>query len=438
MKLNQRHFYCEYLISIVQISQSLCFFSTKFSNLVLFNIQIQIFLLGAWFGIFIFKRFQEGNRLISFIYLFAEMFIILSLLIPNIAFEWNSCIFSIMYVLSQYFFPSYHFPIPTGPFYVGYKILNIASATNVSVFYPTKEKTVDSPWLDASDFFEKMHEICKLLEKPAISLNILKWSNSFLLNIKLGVQTHAKLHIEGKNKKYETIVFIHDLISHRNAYAIFFRELASMGYIIFTIGISEEIYMENEARYKRQKQLETRFHKVENLLDLISNPWNFQKIFPEIKEEYSLDFDIDHLHIMGHSFGAATALYTACNDERITGKCIMLDPWFYPVPNDLEFTELANPFLCIKSENFNDFMPKWRNDSIMYDIFLNNKEIIKDCSVCVIKNTGHHTATDFSVLTPRENVLMGLIRDINSLDEHYLSHRNLIVEYLQYTNQKQE
>ena len=436
MNLIQRHFYCEYLIAFIQISQCLCLFSSEFSNLALFNIPIQIFLFGAWLGIFICKKFQEGNRVISFFYLFAEMFIILSFFIPNIAFEWNSFIFSLIYLLSQFFFPSYHFPAPSGSFKIGYKILNIASSSNVSVFYPTLEQTVDSPWLDISDFFEKIHDSCKLVEKPALSLNILKWSNSFLLNIKLGVQTQAKLCIDDINKKYKTIIFIHGLSSHRNAYAIFFRELASMGYIVFTIGISEETYLQNETREKRQKQLEYRFHKVENLIDLIANPWNFKKIFPEIEEEDGVDFDIDNLHIMGHSFGAVTALYTACNDERITGKCVMLDPWFYPLPNDLEFTELANPFLCIKSENFNDLMPKWRNDSIMHDIFLKNKEVVKNCTICVVKNSAHNSATDFSILLPRENSLMGLAKDINTLREQFLSHRNLIVEYLQHNHGK--
>ena len=431
MKLNQRHFYCEYIISIVQISQALCFFITKLSNITLFNLPIQIYLFNVWFGIFILKLYKEGNRVISIIYLFAEMFAVLNFLIPNISFAWSSLIFSIIYLLSQFIFPSYHFPTATGPYKIGYRIFKIASSTSVSVFYPTQEKTVDSLWLDDPNFFEKMHDSCKLIGSPAFSPHVIKWLNSFLLHIKLGVQTQAKLYIDAKNKKSKTIIFVHGLSSHRNAHAMFFRELASIGYIVFTIGISEDNYLENETRDKRQKQLEYRYAKVENLLDLITNPWNFDKIFPETQVKDGIDFDIDNLHIIGHSFGGITALYTACNDQRITGKCIMLDPWFYPVPNDLEFTEMSNPFLCINSETFNDFMPQWRNDSIRHDIFSNNKEIVKNCSIYIAKESGHNSSTDFSILLPRESVLIGCIKDVNDLSEQYLFHRNSIVEFLQ-------
>ena len=37
----------------------------------------------------------------------------------------------------------------------------------------------------------------------------------------------------------------------------------------------------------------------------------------------------DRVHIMGHSFGGSTALYTAINDRRITGSVISLDPCFF-------------------------------------------------------------------------------------------------------------
>jgi dipeptidyl aminopeptidase/acylaminoacyl peptidase len=37
----------------------------------------------------------------------------------------------------------------------------------------------------------------------------------------------------------------------------------------------------------------------------------------------------DKIHIMGHSFGGTTALYSAINDKRITGSVISFDPCFY-------------------------------------------------------------------------------------------------------------
>lgn len=49
----------------------------------------------------------------------------------------------------------------------------------------------------------------------------------------------------------------------------------------------------------------------------------------------------NRIHIVGHSFGASTALYCAMNDTRITGNVIAFDPCFYIF--DDKFTLFNHP-----------------------------------------------------------------------------------------------
>jgi len=144
--------------------------------------------------------------------------------------------------------------------------------------------------------------------------------------------------------------------------------------------------------------------------------------------------DLGNLHIMGHSYGGSTAIYTGCHDSRITGHVILLDPWFYPLPDNLDLTKLKKPFLCVKSENFNKIQPHWNNDKLMEAIWNGptHKDTIQKSFVCVVKNAGHNSGTDVSFLTPIENWIPGMITTIykDQIFELYDVMRLLITEFL--------
>lgn len=50
--------------------------------------------------------------------------------------------------------------------------------------------------------------------------------------------------------------------------------------------------------------------------------------------------DSSKVHIMGHSFGATTALYSAFNDPRITGVVICLDPCLFLLDDSFTLNNL--------------------------------------------------------------------------------------------------
>jgi len=135
---------------------------------------------------------------------------------------------------------------------------------------------------------------------------------------------------------------------------------------------------------------------------------------------------------MGHSFGAATALYSGCNDKRITGHVILLDPWFFPLPDDLNLNNLQKPFLCIKAESFDTTFPHWRNDELMKAIYSGPRhtEILEKSFVCVLKNAGHLSGTDLPFITPMENKIAGMITNTNNVFELYDVTRLLITSFL--------
>lgn len=85
-------------------------------------------------------------------------------------------------------------------------------------------------------------------------------------------------------------------------------------------------------------------------------------------------------------------MYTAMNDQRITGAVIGLDPCIYVF--DKEETDLCafpRPLLCINSENFYRRLYPWfENDERIEDMFSKIDERFKDISVnCAIKRSAH-------------------------------------------------
>lgn len=66
----------------------------------------------------------------------------------------------------------------------------------------------------------------------------------------------------------------------------------------------------------------------------------------------SQEYDLSWLIIMGHSMGGVTALQTA----RVLGKdvkyCVALDPWLFPIHDELRDFKIEIPFCCISTEKF--------------------------------------------------------------------------------------
>lgn len=73
----------------------------------------------------------------------------------------------------------------------------------------------------------------------------------------------------------------------------------------------------------RKEQLKDRYNSASKALDYILDDFKLSELVG------NSSIDKNKVHMMGHSFGGSTTLYTALNDERITGCALCYDPCFY-------------------------------------------------------------------------------------------------------------
>ena len=74
-----------------------------------------------------------------------------------------------------------------------------------------------------------------------------------------------------------------------------------------------------------------------------------------------VSLDLSRLVLMGHSFGGATALKTATEDNRVA--CVaVLDPWIFPLYKEIEnetFPRVKVPTIIVNSGHFHDIVKNW-------------------------------------------------------------------------------
>ncbi|MBZ3872773.1 Platelet-activating factor acetylhydrolase [Sciurus carolinensis] len=114
-----------------------------------------------------------------------------------------------------------------------------------------------------------------------------------------------------------------------------------------------------------------------------------------VKDVLNLGFDVQQLKgsidrnkiaVIGHSFGGATVFQALSEDQRF--RCgIALDPWMYPVSDDV-YSKIPQPLFFINSERFQS-----PNDIIkMTKFYLPDKER----KMITIKGSVHHNFADFT------------------------------------------
>ena len=428
MTLRKRHYICEYLLSLVLLTQCACFHLTL-SLQILSESMLAIIFCIAFIALILRKHSSEGQRFNTIIAIITEIQIILNIFLHSSIIGITSIIFTILYIGSIIFFVSYHFPDPTGPYKVGFKTFQIKNLSRISVFYPTLEETYDSPWQDTANYWEKLYEFSLL--KGSIMKKIFGLTSTFISKLKLGVHTDAEI-IVNKNIQYPITLFIHGLGAHINAYSILLKELASKGHVIFSIGVEDQIFLNPESREIRRLGLLKRCKIVKSFIDILHSEQNlFENMFPEIRTS-NASLKLDNLNIMGHSFGGATALYTACHDQRITGHTVLLDPWVYPLPDDLNLIKMKKPFMCIMAENFDIKFPIFKNDKIWKNLLSisTSENIVKQSFKCIIKKSGHNNSSDMAFMMPGELIITGFLQSTKDCYEQMDIIRNLVYKFI--------
>jgi len=116
---------------------------------------------------------------------------------------------------------------------------------------------------------------------------------------------------------------------------------------------------------RRNEQIKIKSEECSKSLDFLMNlqrgnvPYNVLQDVPWHKNmdvQFGLDsfvgnLDVDSMCMMGHSFGAATALYTLSKRPELKVG-ILLDPWMFPVKNEKLEEKVTQPLLFINTQTF--------------------------------------------------------------------------------------
>ncbi|EAR87054.1 plasma platelet-activating factor acetylhydrolase (macronuclear) [Tetrahymena thermophila SB210] len=237
-----------------------------------------------------------------------------------------------------------------------------------------------------------------------------------------------------KMKKFPVVIISHGLAAHCNAYTLFAKELASKGYIVFSMEHIEEIknpYVDRQQNWEfRNCQLKDRLETSQKMLDIIYDKEFMKRIFNCSNDEDEIPIDYEKISILGHSFGGSTALYTAMNDQRITGVCIGLDPCVYVYQKEeIDLCEFPRPLLCINSEDFYKRLYPWfQNDESLELIFKNMKRYSDQSINCYIKGLAHANQSDLALVMAGEFDLYGITTRGECAKKH-MFHNLMLFEY---------
>jgi len=253
-------------------------------------------------------------------------------------------------------------PKPTGEYSVGTQIFEWTDQSRdewftkiqgdkrrmvVQAWYPTQaSNAAPQAYLARPD--EWLPALSKVLGLPQFLFNHLK-------NINTHSILNAPLHPQVKHTPL--VVFSHGLRGMRFQNTAQFEALASRGYIVvsadhtydasltlFNDGTSANFRSGYEGALTteqfwalRTPQLNTRVADITFIIDTITEK--------TIANDPIWDaVNLDHIGLLGHSYGGATSIIVASQDPRIDAT-IVLDGWLIPVPEKIIDQGVSTPLL---------------------------------------------------------------------------------------------
>ncbi|XP_072263530.1 platelet-activating factor acetylhydrolase isoform X2 [Pyxicephalus adspersus] len=289
------------------------------------------------------------------------------------------------------------------------------------LFYPCvdSDEYEEALWIPRREYYLGLADTLKL-NRTLIN---------FLLSYYFGsVKCPAKLNAPFKpGEKYPLVIFSHGLGAFRTLYSAICIGLASQGFVVAAVEHRdesasatyylrerspnetceqecdplEEVWLYNKPPKPGSDEFPLRFEQVQKRADeciralevmlditagkLVTNvlPSNFDWLL--LKDS----IDVQRIAVVGHSFGAATAIKALGRDSRI--RCgVALDAWMFPLRDEI-FSTIHQPVLFVNSEKFH-----WVKN-VMTMKKMDSSSVER--KMITIKGSVHQSFPDFTFLT---------------------------------------
>eukprot|EP01091_Cochliopodium_minus_P000374 TRINITY_DN10357_c0_g1_i2.p1 TRINITY_DN10357_c0_g1~~TRINITY_DN10357_c0_g1_i2.p1 ORF type:complete len:500 (-),score=116.75 TRINITY_DN10357_c0_g1_i2:42-1541(-) len=310
----------------------------------------------------------------------------------------------------------------------------------VQTWYPSsKDKLTKKSKLSkyaTSNFNAILDGLIKIMNIPSFvkffSSSFDFYSNSF-----------DALPVVTSGQKFPIVFFSHGLSGTRFQNRYLFEELASFGYMVisvehpgdslitifpdgrtvpFTLGKPKINDETREKEFKKYSEyLETRLGDVCFVHDVFSRLNDGDLDFFEgvcvssdcdsgvlLSFQNSLNFD--QVGIVGHSYGAATAIYSSYKFPEKFKACVALDIWCFPLKEEVLSDEIQSHKLFVSSDLW-----QWeKNKNLLLKLHSQTKS--RSSFNLTLKATDHQNFSDLSIIIPKLAKMLKLIGPASSVD----------------------